>query len=137
LPATIDGVALVSERLPLQDILQFKAIVILEGNDVSSGLKWALHSASIVIMPRPTKTSWAMEELLEPWIHYIPCSNDLTDIEERMQWIVDNDLKARQIVVRSRMWIHDLLHHPSAAIDDQLINEEIIRRYRAHFIQTQ
>jgi hypothetical protein len=137
LPDTIEGVTLVSERLTKEEILQYKAIVILEGNDVSSGLKWALYSSSVVIMPRPTVTSWAMEELLEPWIHYIPCSKDLTDIEERMQWIIDNDLRARQLVVRSRLWISDLLLHPNATSDDQQINEEIIRRYRAHFVPIQ
>ena len=38
------------------------------GNDVSSGVKWAMLSQSVVLMPPPTVTSWAMEELLEPWV---------------------------------------------------------------------
>ncbi len=40
----------------------------LEGNDVASGLKWALLSQSVVMMPPPQHTSWAMEELLQPWV---------------------------------------------------------------------
>jgi hypothetical protein len=40
----------------------------IAGNDVASGLKWALFSQSVVLMPPPNHTSWAMEELLEPWV---------------------------------------------------------------------
>ena len=47
--------------------LEYKAIIMIEGNDVASGLKWALYSRSVVMMPEPTVTSWALEEMLEPW----------------------------------------------------------------------
>lgn len=55
------------ERMTIEDMLTYKILIILEGNDVSSGLKWALYSHSVVMMTHPTlETSWAMEELLEP-----------------------------------------------------------------------
>ena len=43
-------------------------------------LDW-LSFESVVLMPKPTCTSWAMEELLEPWVHYIPLRDDLSGIE--------------------------------------------------------
>jgi hypothetical protein len=39
-----------------------------EGNGVASGLKWALLSQSVVLMPPPKHTSWDMEKLLEPLV---------------------------------------------------------------------
>ena len=39
---------------------------------MASGLKWMLFSNSVVFMAPPTKTSWAMEEKLVPYVHYIP-----------------------------------------------------------------
>lgn len=58
----------------------------MEGNDVSSGLKWNLLSNSVVLMPKPTRTSWAMEEFevvgAEPWVHYIPMHADGSNTEE-------------------------------------------------------
>jgi Glycosyl transferase family 90 len=69
---TDDGTVLVSERTSYSEMLQYKVIVILEGNDISSGLKWALYSNSVVLMPKPTFTSWAMEERLVPYVHYVP-----------------------------------------------------------------
>jgi hypothetical protein len=60
-------------------MLSYKAIIMVEGNDVASGLKWALLSNSVVLMSRPTVTSWAMEELLEPYVHFVPLASDLDD----------------------------------------------------------
>jgi hypothetical protein len=59
----LDGIELYSDRVSLQDMMSYKAIIMLEGNDVSSGLKWALFSNSVVMAQSPTKTSWAMEEM--------------------------------------------------------------------------
>jgi hypothetical protein len=105
----------------------------LEGNDVSSGLKWALFSNSVVMAQSPTKTSWAMEELLEPWKHYIPLADDLSDVEEKMQWVVDNDVEAQEIAQRGRLWISDLVFHPDADRDEANIFREIFERYKLHF----
>jgi hypothetical protein len=68
LPDKIDDVQLVTPSVSLQDLLEYKGIIMIEGNDVASGLKWALLSQSVVLMPTPRHTSWAMEELLVPWV---------------------------------------------------------------------
>jgi hypothetical protein len=133
---TIQGVSILTERrLELADMLQFKGIVILEGNDVASGLKWALASRSVVLMPRPMYTSWAMEELLEPWVHYIPLAEDLVDVEEKIEWMINNDEKAREIANRGSLWMADLVVHPDAAREDLVIEQDILRRYGAHFAE--
>jgi hypothetical protein len=89
--STIECVNLVGDTMSMKDHMQYKATVILEGNDVASGLKWALLSNSVVIMATPTFTSWALEELLEPWVHYIPMDLKLMDVAEKMQWVFDHD----------------------------------------------
>ena len=63
---TVNGIQVVKQRVGLDVIQKFKITISLEGNDVASGLKWSLQSASVVLMPPPTRTTWAMEELLEP-----------------------------------------------------------------------
>jgi hypothetical protein len=72
LPDVLNGVPLVGEKVRINYLLEFKGIIMIEGNDVASGLKWALLSQSVVLMPPPKHTSWAMEELLQPWVvsHY-------------------------------------------------------------------
>lgn len=67
LGTTNSTLSLRGDRLSIEELLKYKAIIMLEGNDVSSGLKWALYSTSVVIATYPfLSTSWAMEELLEP-----------------------------------------------------------------------
>ncbi|KAL7564432.1 hypothetical protein ACA910_002747 [Epithemia clementina (nom. ined.)] len=131
--STINGISLVGSPMSIQAMLKYKAIIMLEGNDVASGLKWALLSQSVVLMPPPKFTSWAMEERLVPWVHYIPLKEDASDVEEMMQWVVDHDYAAQQISERGSLWIEDLCFHPDAVLDDRLIQEEIVRRYAAHF----
>jgi len=66
--------------------------------------------------------------------HYVPLDDFATNVEERMQWILDNDAEAEKISKRATLWMEDLVFHPDAAEDDRLIQEEILGRYQAHFI---
>ena len=154
----LQKIDLMGDPLSMEEMLHYKAIVILQGNDVASGLKWALFSNSIVVMPIPTVTSWAMEEWLIPWVHYVPIEvypevrkNDnstahsgattttttstmlMTDAEEKMQWIIDNDSKAKEIAHAGKLWMADLLLHPQASTDEIEIFDEMARRYTSHF----
>ena len=134
IPDVINGVQMVAPFMSMGEQLAYKAIVMLEGNDVSSGLKWALCSNSVVLMQPPFFTSWAMEELLEPWVHYVPLNEDLSNVEERIQWVIDHDDEAHAISRRATLWIYDLLFHPDAAQDEARIQLEILRRYQSHFV---
>jgi len=133
IPNVLNGVNLLGEAVTIRRLLQYKAIIMLEGNDVASGLKWALLSQSVVLMPEPKHTSWALEELLQPWVHYIPLNENATDVEEKMQWIVDHNDMAQRISERGTFWMEDLVFHPDALEDDRLIQEEMLRRYATHF----
>ena len=120
----------------MKELLEYKAIIMLEGHDVATGLKWALCSKSVVLTQWPVKyTSWAMEELLEPWVHFIPINENLTDIEEKMQWIIDHDEDAQKIAHRGSLWMKDLMFHPDSESDSQEVFDEMARRYRAHFAE--
>jgi hypothetical protein len=131
--STIDGVQLVGKKLSMKDQLRYKAIIMIEGNDVATGLKWALMSNSVLMIPPPTLTTWAMEELLEPWVHYVPLNASLGDAEEKMQWVLDHDSEAREIAHRGGLWMKDMVYHPDATKDDQVVYNEILRRYQSHF----
>jgi Glycosyl transferase family 90 len=128
-----NGVQLYGSRLSYTEMLQYKIIIVLEGNDISTGLKWALYSNSVVFMQPVTYTSWAMEELLEPWIHFIPIAEDLSDIEEKVHWVLDHDVQAQMIARRGSLWICDLIYHPDVFRDEEEIVDETLIRYKQHF----
>jgi len=126
----VNGSLVVKDALTMKQLQEYKVIISFEGNDVSSGLKWSLQSESVVLMPPPTRTSWAMEELLQPWVHYVPMLPDGSDAEEKVQWVLDNDTEARRIAERATLFIYDFVYHPDAESDHQRINQAIARRYR-------
>jgi hypothetical protein len=127
----VNGIEVVRNKVGVDIIQKHKVIISLEGNDVASGLKWSLQSESVVLMPPPTRTTWAMEELLQPWVHYIPMHPDGSNVEEMVRWALNNDNEARRIAERATLFIYDLVYHPNAADDDRKVKEEIARRYRA------
>lgn len=127
------GIRVLGKPLTIQEQLKYKAVIMVEGMDVATGLKWALLSNSVVMMPPVTKSTWMMEELLEPWVHYIPIDLSFTEVEEKMQWIIDNDEEAEIIAKRGALWIKDLIYHADSQRDNDLVEEEVLRRYLKHF----
>jgi len=134
-PNSVNGTNLLKETAHYKKMLTYKALISIEGNDVSTSLKWMLFSRSVVLMPQPTKTSYAMEELLKPWVHFIPINSNLTNLEERVQWIKHNDKEAQKIAERGTIFMHDLLFHGSSSVDNKLIELGIIERYKSFFVQ--
>jgi len=126
---TINGISLTGPALPLKDFLECKVVISFEGNVASRSLKWQLLSNSVVLMPRPTLTSWLMEELLVPWVHYVPILEDGSDAEQMIEWVAHNDEQAHRIAERGTLFMHDYLYHPQAEVDDTLIKTEIVKRY--------
>jgi hypothetical protein len=102
-------------------IHKFTVIISREGNDVASGLKWSLQVESVVLMPPPTRTTWSMEELLKPWVDYIPMHPDGSNAKTMVKWALNNEKWARRIAERTTLFIYDLVYHPDAANDDGMV----------------
>ena len=92
-----------------REMLQYKYLLSVEGNDVASNLKWALASHSVVVMPHPTKETWLMVGLLVPYTHYVPISVDT--LESVYEWLVRNDDACAQIVRNANRWVDDILEN--------------------------
>ena len=127
IPATLRNVTMFGNGMNFQQMLEYKAIIMLEGNDVSTGLKWSLYSNSVVLTPKPTCTSWAMEELLVPYVHYIPLYDNLTNVEEQVKWMIEHDEEAEQIAYNGKLWMMDLVYHTDVKKDTEEIMDETFR----------
>lgn len=133
MPDNFKGINLTGDSLRKDELLAYKGFIVLEGNDVSSSLKWAMVSKSVVLMPPPRFTSWSMEELLEPWVHYIPINRDLSDVEEKVLWMLNHQSEAQRISHRATLFVLDLYFHPDALKENRIINGAILQRFRKHF----
>jgi hypothetical protein len=77
-------------KLTIREQLKYKFILAIEGNDVSSNLKWIMSSNSIAVMPRPEFETWFMEGRLIPGVHYIEINRDYSDLDEKIQYYSKN-----------------------------------------------
>lgn len=84
-------------RLTVEEQLKYKYLIVIEGNDVATSLKWSLQSNSIVIMSKPIIEGWLMEGLLKPYVHYVPLKDDFSDLEEIIEWCKLNDDECKKI----------------------------------------
>jgi hypothetical protein len=91
--------------LSIPEMLQCKYLLCLEGNDVSTGLKWMLKSNSCVLMCKPRVESWLMEGLLQPFVHYVPIHNNFDNLDEMIEWCKVNDDRCKEIAQNGSKWM--------------------------------
>lgn len=93
------------KKTTLYEHLKYKFILALEGNDVASNLKWVMSSNSIAVMPRPKYETWFMEGKLKPDYHYIEIKDDYSDLEERLNYYIENEAEALRIIKNANDYV--------------------------------
>jgi hypothetical protein len=115
----------------VRQMLSHKYLLSLEGWGMASGLKWMLYSNSVVFMAPPTKVSWAMEDLLIPYVHYIPLKADHSDLPQQLEWARSNQEKCQTINLQARAYMEDLV--TCSQRDTVLILREMGQRYERNY----
>ena len=111
----------------IKEHLDYKFIMALEGNDVASNLKWVMSSNSIAVMPRPTCETWYMEGKLIPNYHYIEIKNDLSDLEERLQYYIDHPEEAQQIINHAHEYVHQFMDDEREELIQILVMDKYLK----------
>jgi hypothetical protein len=88
----------IKERMTIDEQLEYKFIMCIEGNDVASNLKWVMSSNSLAVMPAPKFESWFMEGTLIPNYHYVQIKDDYSDLEERLTYYIQHTEEANEII---------------------------------------
>ena len=112
--------------LDVAAMLRYKMIISVEGNDVASGLKWGLLSNSVILMAPPAKSTFVMEHLLEAWVHYVPLHEDMTNVEERVRWVLNHQDQAQLIAQRATTFMRDLIDYPQ---EEAAVMDLVAQRY--------
>ncbi|CAE8606692.1 unnamed protein product [Polarella glacialis] len=79
----------------------FKYHIAIDGDSAPDRLYWQLFMGSVVIIQ---ESVW--QEIigvigpLEPFVHFVPVRYDLSDLSEKVAWLQQNDVEARQIALR-------------------------------------
>lgn len=93
------------KREPISVFLNNKYLLSIEGNDCGTGLNWKLSSNSLVMMSKPTKFSWLMEDKLIPDYHYICLKDDYSDLREKLLWCNQHPQKCKQIIKNANYYM--------------------------------
>jgi hypothetical protein len=90
--------------MTIDEHLEYKFILCIEGNDVATNLKWVMSSNSLAVMPRPRYETWFMEGRLIPNYHYIEIKADYSDLEDRLTYYMHHTEEALQLIENAHQY---------------------------------
>lgn len=91
--------------ISIDEHLDYKFILCIEGNDVASNLKWVMSSNSLAVMPRPKYETWYMEGTLLPDYHYVCIKDDYSDLEDRLTYYIQHPEEAQAIIEHAHEYV--------------------------------
>lgn len=107
--------------------LQYKFILALEGNDVATNLKWIMSSNSIAVMPKPRYETWFMEGKLIPDVHYICIKDDFSDLDEKLEYYIQNTDAAKEIIQNAQLWVKQFQNNDRELLLNLMVMDKYFR----------
>ena len=89
--------------------LQWKYQINIDGTVAAYRLPYLIAGDSVVLKQDSDYYEHFYKDL-EPWVHYIPFNRDLSDLEEKLNWTINNDDK-----------VQVLMYHDTKAMDVVLV----------------
>ena len=86
----------------------YKYIVNVQNNGFADRL-WRLLALKVVVLQEMHAFREFFYDMLIPWVHYVPIKTDLSDLCEKIQWLRDNDEKAREIAENAHEFVREQL----------------------------
>ena len=97
------------QRLDLfKDQIKYKYIVHIDGNVLAYRLLKSMLLGSLILRVKSPYIHW-LDHIMEEGKHFIYIKEDLSDLEQRIQWCIENDLKAKKIALQGQKFAHKVL----------------------------
>ena len=77
----------------------YKMVLIVDGNGISSAHTWCFGIGAVPFLV--TNNTFWFSDLLVPFENYIPVRYDLADLDEKIEWVLEHDVEAREIAERA------------------------------------
>lgn len=110
--------------LTIQEQLEYKFVLCIEGYDVASNLKWVMSSNSLAVMPKPKFETWFMEGKLIPDYHYVVIKDDYSDLEDRLLHFIQYPEQALCIVKNANAYIRQFQNKEQEDIISLMVLEK-------------
>jgi len=115
-------------RMPYMSIdeqLQYKFILSIEGYDVATSTKWIMSSNSLCFMVKPKFETWFMEGQLIPNFHYVLINDDYSNLEEKINYYITNTSEAQAIIQNANSYVAKFMNKKS----EDWLQLKILERY--------
>lgn len=112
-----------ADYFPMVQQTKYKYLLDIEGNVSAYRLAFILASGSLVLKVDSQYKVW-FSNLLEPWVHYVPVKNDLSDLAKQITWCKEHDKECKKISKNAQSLVK------------KYINEKSILDY-LHFVLTE
>jgi len=111
--------------LSVDEHLDYKFILSIEGHDVATNLKWILSSNSLCFMARPKIESWFMEGTLVPGEHYVMLADDYSDLDEKLRRYSRDTAAAQRILDQGHAFVDRFRN----ARREELVSVRVLQKY--------
>jgi cellulose biosynthesis protein BcsQ len=89
--------------------LKHKYLIDIDGNSYTARFANYLSSGALVFKSSIFNTVY--QDWLIPYVHYIPVNADLSDLEMKLKWAMDNEEEARQVAENGKEFALMHLHN--------------------------
>src|SRR6185369_486342 len=109
IPSLLKSQGLVSSSVSRPDHIKYKYLVDVDGNSCSyERYFWLLLSNSVVLKQQTPNIQWYYRAL-QPYKHYIPVKEDLSDLTTQINWAKEHDEECRQMAQAATAFVEDNL----------------------------
>lgn len=115
-------------KMTIDEQLNYKFIMAIEGVDVASNLKWIMSSNSLAVMPLPKYETWFMEGRLIPDYHYIKVNDDFSDLEEKIRYYMSNQEEALTIIKHANEYVKQFMDNKREDIISLMVLEKYFKK---------
>ncbi|MBU6383829.1 MAG: hypothetical protein KGQ49_00295 [Verrucomicrobia bacterium] len=127
-PLLMKAKGMVSKSVSRPDHLKYKYLVDVDGNSCSyERYFWLLLSNSVVLKQVTPNIQWYYRAL-EPYKHYIPVKEDLSDLLEQIEWAKNHDMEAKLIAEESTQFAQNNLGPEDTALYLYLLLQEYAKK---------
>ena len=103
----------------IEDQIKYKYILDIDGySSTWDATVWKLYSGSVLLKTKSVWKQWYYDSFHE-WVHYVPVENDFSDLDEKIQWCIDNDDKCKEITMNAKKLVLEKLNW------DQVISDTV------------
>lgn len=113
-----------THRKSIQDHLQYKYLLIVDGGLIASSHQWMFGSGAVPIMITHPENEYWFKRFLRPMVDYVPIQYNLSDLKEKIDWLVKNDDNAKRIAENAMNFARRVF---SPEFQKRYVREEIQR----------